>query len=85
MIKLLGILGGLCFSYCGIPTAYLTHRAGKSIGTPVSVAWMIFLGALFMYGYLLGSYGFDLILTANYLIEAASWGLIVYFHYRPRN
>jgi hypothetical protein len=84
MIKLLGLLGGFCFAYCGVPAAYATWRAGKSVGTPVSIAWMIFLGAVFMYLYLTASYGLDLILTLNYFIEAASWGLIVFYHYFPR-
>jgi len=83
--KLLGVLGGFCFGYCGVPAAYQTFKAGKSVGTPVSIAWMIFLGAIFMYSYLFLNYGFDLILTINYLVEALSWGLIVYYHYFPRN
>jgi hypothetical protein len=84
MIKLLGLLGGICFAYCGVPAAYVTARAGRSIGTPISIAWMIFLGAVFMYSYLTASYGFDAILTVNYSIEALSWALIVFYHYFPR-
>lgn len=79
--KLLGILGGIFFAYCGVPASYATVKAGKSIGTPVSIAWMICLGAILMYLYLYRSYGFDLILTVNYLVEAGSWGTIVYYHY----
>lgn len=80
----LGLLGGACFAYCGVPTAVQTYRAGKSVGTPVSVAWMISLGSLFMYSYLFRSYGFDLVLTINYAVELASWGTIVRFHYFNR-
>lgn len=80
--KLLGILGGLFFAYCGVPTAYATIKTGKSIGTPVSVAWMIVLGSILMYVYLYRSYGFDAILTFNYLVEAGSWGVVVFYHYK---
>lgn len=81
MIRLLGIIGGLCFAYCGVPTALKTWRAGKSIGTPISVAWMIFLGAVAMYAYLTASYGFDWLLTVNYGVEAFSWLIVVWYHY----
>lgn len=85
MLKLLGILGGFCFAYCGVPTAYATIRKGQSVGTPIAVALMIFLGAMAMYGYLLGSYGFDLVLTINYGIEILSWGAISFYHFFPQN
>lgn len=81
MTYILGLLGGACFAYCGVPTALATYRAKKSQGTPVSIAWMISLGSVFMYSYLIRSYGFDLILTLNYAVELVSWGTIVYFHY----
>lgn len=82
--KILGLLGGFCFGYCGCPAAYATVRSGKSVGTPISIAWMIFLGSIFMYSYLFRTYGFDWVLTFNYSIEAVSWGFIVYYHYFPR-
>lgn len=84
MTKLLGLLGGICFGYCGVPTSYSTIKQGRSVGTPISIAWMILLGSIFMYSYLALMYGFDLILTVNYSIEAISWGIIVYYHYLPR-
>lgn len=83
-IQLIGLLGGFCFAYCGVPAAYHTARAGRSIGTPVSVAWMIFAGAVLMYTYLTVLHGFDAILTVNYTVEAASWATVVWFHYLPR-
>ena len=81
--KILGIIGSACFAACGVPAALATYKAKKSIGTPISVALLIFFGSLAMYGYLLGTYGFDLLLTINYIIEALSWGLISYYHYFP--
>ena len=82
--SLLGILGGFAFAYCGIPAAIATYKAKKSVGTPIFVAIMIILGSIFMYSYLLLSYGFDLLLAINYLVQLCSWGLIAYYHFFPR-
>jgi hypothetical protein len=84
MVSIVGLLGGLCFAYCGVPTAWRTIRAGCSQGTPASVAWMIFLGGILMFAYLAASYGFDRLLAANYAVETASWGVVVWFHHFPR-
>ena len=84
MIALIGLLGGACFAYCGVPAAWATWRAGRSVGTPVSVAWMIATGGVLMYAYLTILHGFDGVLTLNYSVEVASWLVVVWFHYRPR-
>lgn len=84
LLSLLGLIGGFCFSYCGVPSAYKTFRARKSIGSPIFVAWMIVLGSIFMYSYLIGMYGFDLLLAFNYGIQTVSWSIIVYYHYFPK-
>ena len=81
-VKMVGIIGGCLFAYCGVPTAYMTIKAGKSIGTPVTIAWSIAVGALCMYSYLYLTYGFDLLLAINYSIEFGSWAAIVFYHYR---
>lgn len=84
MIELLGILGGFCFAYAGVPGAIATWKAGKSIGIPIFTSWLIFLGTIFLYAYLYLSYGFDWILTINYSIEGISWGIIIKYHYLER-
>ena len=84
MIQLLGILGGMLFAYAGVPSAIATIKVGKSIGVPILTAWLIFLGTIFLYAYLFLSYGFDLVLTINYSIEALSWGVIIKYHYIER-
>lgn len=83
-ISFIGLLAGFCFAYCGVPAAWATIKAGRSIGTPVSIAWMIVLGTISMYTYLTVLHGFDPILTLNYSVEGLSWGTIVWYHYRPR-
>jgi len=83
VLELIGLIGGFCFAYCGVPTMLRTIKAGKSIGTPADVAWFIFLGGLFMYTYLYFKFGFDWILTINYIIEVGSWGTILGYHYKP--
>ncbi len=81
MIEALGILGGVCFAYCGVPVAWATLKAGRHLGTPVAVAWMIVIGAILMYAYLYARHGFDPILTLNYSVEAASWAVVIWFRY----
>lgn len=83
-INALAIVGGACFAFCGVPTAWATFRKGRSVGTPASVAWAILLGAIVMYAYLYLSYGFNALLALNYAVEAGSWGIIVWYHYFGR-
>lgn len=83
-LEALGLLGGACFAYCGVPAAWATVKKGRSIGTPVSVAWMITLGSVLMYAYLFMSYGFNTVLAINYTVEFLSWATLVWYHYRPR-
>ena len=84
MIQLLGVIGGILFAYAGVPSAIATIKAGKSIGVPILTALLIFFGTIFLYAYLFLSYGFDLVLTINYTIEALSWGVIIKYHYFER-
>ena len=83
-LDLLGLFGGACFAYCGVPAAFYMVRKGSSVGTPVSIAWMISVGAVAMYMYLLVKYGFDWVLAVNYSVEFVSWATIVWYHYKPR-
>jgi len=83
-LDVVGLIGGACFAYCGVPAAISTVKKGSSIGTPVSVAWMIVIGSIIMYGYLLARYGFNGVLAVNYGVEFLSWATIVWYHYRPR-
>ena len=82
MIKLLAILGGILFSIGVYPTAIKTIRNGKSIGTPVSTAYLIIFGCLCLYFYTLLQYGFDAFLFITYFLEIIGWGIIVVYHYK---
>ena len=84
IIPLLGILGALAFCFAAIPTAFATVRAGRSIGTPLSVITAILFGNILMYAYLFLQYGFNPILTFSYGIELLSWGVLLKFHIFPR-
>jgi hypothetical protein len=84
MLEIIGLLGGFCFAYAGVPAAIATIRKGASIGTPVLIAWAIFIGTLLMYTYLFGKFGLDWIVSINYFIEAVSWGVILKYHYFPK-
>jgi hypothetical protein len=82
-VKLLGAIGGFCFAYCGVPLAYATLRARKSLSAaPIATAWGIVIGAVCMYAYLFLTYGFDLLLTINYTVEILSWAIVVFYHYK---
>ena len=85
IVSLLGILGGLCFAWCGVPAAYLTFKARRSVGTSIFSSWMIVLGSIFMYLYLNARYGFNLLLTVNYFMQLISWGIIIFYHYFPKD
>lgn len=84
MIELIGLLGGACFAYAAVPSALLVLKAGKNIGIPINMAWLIFGGTIFLYTYLFGKHGFDWIITLNYSVEALSWFTIIFYHYFPR-
>lgn len=83
MIKLLGIIAGFCFGYCGVPAAWASYKT-KAPAAPLSVTVMIVTGGVTMFSYLFLTYGFNLLLTLNYGIEVASWGLILYYHINRR-
>ena len=85
MLELIGLLGGICFAYAGVPSAYLTVKAGKSIGVPINMAILIFMGTILLYCYLYLKFGFDWVLTLNYSVEAISWAVIIKYHYFPVN
>lgn len=82
MIEAVGLIGGAFFAYAAVPAAYKTVRAGKSLGTPVDIALMILAGTVTLYAYLFFKYGFDPVLTFNYGVEAVSWAVIVYYHFK---
>ena len=83
IIEVIGLLGGLCFAYAGIPSAIATHKAGKSIGISLLTSWLILLGTILLYIYLYIKSGFDWIITVNYSVEALSWAVIIRYHYFP--
>ena len=76
MLSLLGLFAGFCFAFCGVPAAVSAFRTKKTM-TPTSIAAMIFVGAIAMYAYLFLLYGYNPILTFNYVIEMLSWGVVL--------
>lgn len=84
MITLLGLLGGLLFAFAAVPSALATFRAGKSIGVPANMAWLILGGVLALFAYLTALHGFDAVLALTYGVEGASWATILRYHYLPR-
>jgi hypothetical protein len=81
---LLGVTGNIAFAYACLPTAWSTWRAGKSIGTPVGLAWNILIACLLFYGYMLGRYGLDPFLLVCSATEIGAYGVVIRYHYFPR-
>jgi len=83
-IWLIGLLGGLAFAWAGVPAAIATARSGRSIGTPLSIILYILFGVIMMYVYFTFTYGMDWIITLTYLAQLVSWGMLLWYHFRPR-
>lgn len=84
MMSVIGLVGGLAFAFAAVPAAVATVKAGRSLGTPISIAWAILIGCVCLYAYLTSAHGFDLILSATYGVETASWSAIIWMHYMPK-
>ncbi len=76
-----GFIGGACFAFAAVPAAVRCIRTGQSSGTPVSIAWAVFVGCICLYTYLIGTYGFDWLLTLIYGVETASWAVVLLYCY----
>lgn len=83
MIWLLGILGNIAFAYACVPTAWATFKAGKSVGTPVALAWNILIACVLFYSYVLLQHGMDWLVLTCCLIELGAYGIVIWFHYFP--
>lgn len=84
LIPAMGLVAGALFATSGLPVAVATIRAGKHLGTPVTVICAIFFGAVLMYAYLLATYGFDRILAISYGLEISTWGVLLFYWIRTR-
>lgn len=78
-VNILGLLGGVFFAYAAVPQAVRTIRAGRHLGTPVSIAVAIVAGTILSYSYLRLAHGFDWIITVNYSVEALSWAVLLFY------
>jgi hypothetical protein len=79
VIYLLGIIGGLLFSYAAFPAAVRTIKAGHTLGTPKDISLVVCLGTVVQYVYLLLSYGFNLLLFCNYLVGFICWSILLFY------
>lgn len=76
-IQAIGLVAGALFAYAAVPQAIRTIRAGKHLGTPPDLAFVILTGTLLMACYLFAAHGFDWVIAVNYSIEALSWGVLL--------
>lgn len=83
-LDICGVIGNVGFGVGCLPTAWRTARAGRSIGTPVSLAWTLSIACLTFYIYLLGTYGWSPFIGIIGAVETVSWTTVLWFHYFPR-
>lgn len=81
---IIGMLGTLAFAYACVPTAWATWKAGRSIGTPVILAWNILIACILFYAYFLLAHGLDWLVIICGLIEIAAYGVVIWYHYFPK-
>lgn len=84
LLKLLGIAGNLLFAYACLPTAWVTWRAGRSIGTPIGLSINIWAACVTFYAYTVGTYGFDPMIWVCGGVEIAAYSVVIFYHYFPR-
>lgn len=80
----LGVLSNAAWALACVPTAYKTVRAGKSVGTPIGLAWNIFIACWIFYIYITLKSGPILLVLSSGLTEIVCYGLILWYHYFPR-
>lgn len=85
ILHLLGIIGNLAFGFGCVPVAWKTAVAGRSVGTPVSLAWTLVIACLAFYTYMLGTYGLDPFIAVIAIVETLSWLIVLRYHYAPRH
>lgn len=83
LVSLLGIAGNLAFAVACVPTAWRTWRAGKSIGTPVGLAWNIFVACLLFYSYTAIQYVSDPLVYIGGAVEITCYAVVLWYHYFP--
>lgn len=83
MIELLGITGGALFAAGCVPMAFSTWRSGHDLGTPMSTQWLLFLACAVYSAYLIAAFG-NHIAFWFLVVEVASWGTALWYHYFPR-
>jgi hypothetical protein len=81
----LGLIGNVAFGIACVPTAYKTVKVGKSIGTPVSLAWTLATACTCFYIYMVGTYGWNPMVWCVGLIETICYIIVLKYHYFPRS
>lgn len=83
-VKLIGYVAGLCFVSAAIPQAIASIKHNRHLGTPLSIIITIFIGIVLMYVYMLMTTAWNLTIFLVHLIEACSWGTLLFYHVRDK-
>lgn len=82
-LEIVGWLGGLLLTVCGIPQAWKSYKEGHSEGMSMSFLQMWFWGEVLLTVYVLPKMLYPLI--ANYVLNIFVAGIILWYKLRPRN
>lgn len=84
MADLLGWLGCLCFTLCGIPQAWKSYKDGHSLGMTQSFIFLWLGGEVFYIGGTLLKFGWVSWIMWNCIISIVVMLPIAYYRIRPR-
>lgn len=79
LVTLLGVLGNALFIVAALPEAVATIKAGKALGTPLSLIVMVLLGFIAMFWYTYLKLGFDWVLATNYGAQFIVWFILLFY------
>lgn len=81
---LIGIIGGTCFAFSGLPQAIKSLREGHSDGISHGTVWLWLIGEACMLIYAIRFYTSDLVLIANYTANLVLIGIVAKYKYMKR-
>jgi uncharacterized protein with PQ loop repeat len=83
MLNLIGWLGAICFSFCGLPQAYKSYKDGHSDGISILFLFLWFLGEFFSIIYTFNKH--VLPLFCNYILNIIFLLIIIKYKFFRRN
>ena len=83
-IEVIGWLGSICFTLCGLPQAIACIKQGHGNGLSKTFLWLWFLGEIFMLNYTIFKLNMDGPLTVNLATNIIFILIIFRYVYFPK-